>query len=45
VFVYGVHNPEDFDEQSGESTAYSPKLVEIVVFSEVQLIEMRSVVA
>jgi hypothetical protein len=35
VFVYGVSNSEDFDEPTGESTAYSPKLVE-GVFSEVR---------
>jgi hypothetical protein len=32
--VYGVHNPEDFDEPRGESTAYSPNLVEVGAFSE-----------
>jgi hypothetical protein len=25
TFVDGVHNPEDFDEPRGESTAYSAK--------------------
>jgi hypothetical protein len=27
--MYGVHNPEDVDEPRGESTTYSPKLVEL----------------
>src|SRR5215218_5817195 len=37
MFSYRVADSEDFDEPRGESTAYSPKLVEVGVFSEVQL--------
>jgi hypothetical protein len=36
AFVYGVQNSEDFDEPRGESTAYSPKLLE-EDFSELRL--------
>jgi hypothetical protein len=45
IFSYRVSDSEDFDEARGEITAYSPRLVEEAVFSEVQLrvAERRSV--
>ena len=35
--MHGVQNPGDFDEPRGESTAYSPKLVEDA-FAEVRAV-------
>src|SRR5215211_251044 len=35
AFVIGLRDTEDFDGPRDESTAYSPKLVEVCVFSEV----------
>jgi hypothetical protein len=38
-FSYGVADSEEFDAARGESTAYSPKLVEVEMFSEVETLK------